>query len=204
MARERAGWGVRCRNVGLGLVLRHGTVSCAPPGEPARAKHSLQPAAASGATLATVTVVDALPEGRTSGVLGIQPRAAGRRDELRQVTTLVVACGPATLTALMASTDLRAARCHPPRHPCQRRPVSAEVGERPKNEVRFGSSPTAARTPGPRLILDVAGERSWSAAPPRTYASALACAGLSCLRRRTTFLIGGEDASVPPGVPSRR
>jgi hypothetical protein len=37
----------------------------------------------SGATLAAVTVVDALSECRTSGVLGIQPRAAGRRDELR-------------------------------------------------------------------------------------------------------------------------
>jgi hypothetical protein len=37
----------------------------------------------SGATLATVTVVDALAEGPTGGVLGIQPRAAGRRDELR-------------------------------------------------------------------------------------------------------------------------
>jgi hypothetical protein len=37
----------------------------------------------SGATLATVTVVDAVSEGPTSGVLGIQLRAAGRRDELR-------------------------------------------------------------------------------------------------------------------------
>jgi hypothetical protein len=35
----------------------------------------------SGATLGTETVVDAFSEGRTSGVLGIQPRAAGR-DEL--------------------------------------------------------------------------------------------------------------------------
>jgi hypothetical protein len=56
-----------------------------PPGQPPwrhGRKHSFQPAV-SGPTLATVTVVDASSEGRTSGVLGIRPTAAGRRDDLR-------------------------------------------------------------------------------------------------------------------------